>query len=381
MTIYVVIFGISVLVFKLADYIKKEKRIYFDMIAILILCLLAGFRSATVGTDTSGYIQPMIKGAIATDNIKDFFKYSWITGYTRRTVDDYEIGYTFIVYLLSHTFKSIVITQALLEFLIIFPIYYALRLKDDVPIWFGMFVFMSLFYNGSFNLIRQTIAMAFIFLAVAYWIKDNKKKYILFIIVAILFHKSGLIGIIITFLYDYVEREKRIGIRTPYKTIKINYINMLVAIIIGVFTLIGVRFVVAIMERLGFSHYVNYIFGNIRFMPNQIINILPPTVLLLLSFKYFKNKQNEWAFYVVMIAYVMIVGQFTSVNAFGGRIKLFFLMFSIFSYPLICKYNRYKKTVSCVMILYLSFYWWYYYVLNGIDNTVPYIMIPSLCRY
>ena len=115
--------------------------------------------------------------------------------------------------------------------------------------------------------------MAFMFLAVAYWIKYNKKKYILFIIIATLFHKSGLIGIIISFLYDYVEREKRIGIRTPYRIIEINYINMLVEIIIGTFALIGVRFVVVIMERLGFSHYVNYILGNIRFMPNQIINM------------------------------------------------------------------------------------------------------------
>ena len=147
MTIYLVVFFISTVLFKIADKMKKEQRIYVDLIGIFILCLLAGFRYELVGTDTSGYIQPMIKAAISSDNINDYFKYTWMTGFAKKSVTNYEVGYTLIVYLFSHTFKSIVVTQTVLEFLIVFPIYYALRLKEDVPIWFGMFVFMSLFYS------------------------------------------------------------------------------------------------------------------------------------------------------------------------------------------------------------------------------------------
>lgn len=375
MAIYIVTFVVSVVFFKLADFVKKEQRIYIDLIAILLLCLLAGFRSEIVGTDTSGYIVPMIKGAISSGNIKDFFQYSWLTGFNRKTVFDYEIGYSLVVFLTSAVFKSVVVTQFVLELLIVLPIYVALRIKKDVSIWFGMFVFMMQFYNGSMNLVRQSIAMAFMLLAITYWMKDDKKKCILFLICATLFHTSALLGIIIIFFYKFVGRETNVEIKTSSRMVNINYINIAIVIGVGILALIGTQFVVIIIEQFGFSKYAGYILGDIQFMPNQVINVLPPLVMLLLSFKYFKNHQKEWAFYIVMMAYVIIVGQFTSVNPFGGRIRFYFMIFAIFAYPLICKYSWYKRTSKIIMVSYLIFYWWFYYVLMGTDQTIPYSII------
>ena len=213
MTIYIVFFAISTIFFKLGDFTKKKQRIYIDFLAIMLLCLLAGFRSEMIGTDTRGYIQPMIKGAISSENIKDFFRYSWMQSYQLKTPIDFEIGYVLAVYLTSTIFKSIIVTQTILELLVVLPIYFVLRKKEDVPIWFGMLVFMLLFFNGSMNLNRQAIAMAFVLLAITYWMKDDKKKCILFLICAALFHTSGLLGIVIVFLYDIISLWKRKYIR------------------------------------------------------------------------------------------------------------------------------------------------------------------------
>ena len=375
MTNYIVVFCLSTVLFKLADYVKKEQRIYIDMIAILLLCLLAGFRAESIGTDTRGYVQPMIKGAIFSDNIKDFFKYTWIMNYNRYSVSNYEIAFSLIVFLTSVIFKSVVMTQFVLELLIVLPIYFALRKKEDVPIWFGMFVFMMLFYNGSMNLVRQSIAMAFMLLAVTCWMKNDKKKCILSLICAILFHTSAILGIIIILFYEFVGRERNVGIKTSSRMVNINYINMAIVIGVGILTLIATQLVINIMGQFGLSRYVGYILGNIEFMPNQVINVLPASVMLFLSFKYFKNHQKEWAFYMVMMAYVIIVGQFTSVNSFSGRIRFYFMIFAIFAYPLICKYSKYKRISKIIMISYLMFYWWFYFVLQGTDQTVPYSMI------
>lgn len=375
MTIYIVVFAISTILFKLGDFTKKKQRIYIDFLAILLLCLLAGFRSEMIGTDTRGYIQPMIRGAISSQNIKEFFRYSWMQGYQLRTPIDYEIGYTMSVFVASKIFKSIVVTQTILEMLVVLPIYCALRKKEDVPIWFGMLVFMLQFFNASLNMSRQSIAMSFMLLAITYWMKDKKEKCILFLICAVLFHTTGLLGIMIVFLYEYIGRDRKAEIKTSNNKININYMNMIIAIVTGVAALIGVRLVAVILTQFGFSYYTAYILGDIHFMPNQVINILPPMVMLAFSLNNFKLHKNEWAFYVVMMAYTIIAGQFTSVNAFGGRVRLYFMIFAIFAYPLVCKYSKHKKIMTSVMASYLIFYWWFYYVLQGSDQTVPYIMI------
>lgn len=375
MTIYIGVFAISTLLFKLADSVKKEQRIYIDAVALILLCLLAGFRAESIGTDTRGYVQPMIKSAIASDSIKDFLRHTWIIDYSKKSVSNYEIGFSLVTFLVSTIFKSVVITQFVIELLIVLPIYFALRKKGDVPIWFGMFVFMMLFYNGSMNLVRQSIAMAFMLLAVACWMKDDKKKCILSLICAVLFHTSAILGIIIILFYEFVGRERNVGIKTSSRMVNINYINMSIVIGVGILILIATQLVINIMGQFGLSKYIGYILGDIEFMLNQVINVLPPSVMLLLSFKYFKNHQKEWAFYTVMMAYVIIVGQFTSVNPFSGRIRFYFMIFAIFAYPLICKYSKYKRTSKIIMISYLIFYWWFYYVLMESSQTVPYSMI------
>ena len=377
MAIYVVVFTASSFLFKLGDSVRKKQGIYLgiylDYIAIFSLCLLAGFRAETIGTDTAGYIQPMIKGAISSGNVKDFLKYSWMGGYLIKNISDYEIGYSLVVYLLSTIFKSIVVTQTILELLVVIPIYYALRKKEDVPIWFGMPVFMLQFFNGSMNLNRQSIAMSFMLLSVTCWMSGEKKKCVLFLICSVLFHTSGLLGVINISLYEYVGKNRENSFESSNKDTY--YRNMIIAIFVGVATLISIKYVINIMTILGFGNYVGYIKGDIHFMPNQIINILPPIIILVFSKINFQSHKNEWAFYIVMMIYTIIAGQFASVYPNSGRIRLYFMIFVIFAYPLACKYSSRKKILSLAMIAYLMFYWWFYYVLQGTDHTVPYVRI------
>ena len=109
MAVYVTVFFVSTIFFKLGESVRKKQGIYLgiylDYIAIFSLCLLAGFRAETIGTDTAGYIQPMIKGAISSENVKDFLKYSWMDGYSVKRISDYETGYSLVVYLSSTIFN------------------------------------------------------------------------------------------------------------------------------------------------------------------------------------------------------------------------------------------------------------------------------------
>ena len=368
MLVYIVAFCVSTIVFKFGDHVKDNKRKYVDIIAIFILCLLAGLRAKVVGTDTQGYLVPLVNRAISSTSIKSFMQYSWILDYTVKYVSQYEPTFTLLVYIISKCFKSIAVVQFTIELLCVLPVYIALRKKGVVPIWFGMLVYMLQYYNESYNSLRSSIAMSFVFLAITYWMIQKKRRCILFLAIAILFHYSALIGLIIIAVYEFL------GKRNIFNNINIKHINMYSAIAAGILVLFSIGIVHNLIENTFLSRYAGYINGNIRFMPYQILYVLFPFIVLLANSRKLKISQQEWMFYVVMIAYVMIAGQITSVNIFGARVVLYFKIFSTYAYPLACKTGRNEKILTLAIIIYLITFWLIYYVLRGMGETVPYIM-------
>lgn len=358
--------------FKLGDFVKQKNRIYIDLFAILTLCLVAGFRDASIGTDTAGYIRPLIDNAIASDNFTQYLHARWTVGYVVKSTSQFEIGYILFVYAVSRVFRSIVMTQTALELLIVLPVYRALRIKGDVSVWFGMLVYIALFFNPSLNLNRQAIAMGFLLLAFAYWMKGKKAAAVITFLIGFSFHYSCIIGLVILFIYEFIGHHKKgqANTRTVFR-----FNRMLIVLVAGMIFILAVNPIISLLKAIGLSRFTGYINGQIHFMPNQIIRLLPPFISLLLSYKGFKDNKSEWAFYVVMMVYAMIVNQFTSVNTFSGRIGYYFNYFSMFSYPLATENIKYKRTGKVVMIAYLAFYWWFYFVSLGMDATVPYKIV------
>ena len=376
MEIYIVVFCTATLIFRLADFVKQKQRFYIDIVAIILLCLIAGFRAKTVGTDTRLYIRPMIDAAISSNNIVEYMQHRWWMGWTFLRPSDYEIGYVLAVYLISALFKSVVATQFFLELLIVLPTYFAIRKTKDIPVWFGMLVFMIYFFGSSMNIIRQSIAMAFVLLGTVFWMQKEKRKSIVSLIAAILFHTSALVGILIILFYEYAKIEREKTIQIGNKIIHIRAVNAALIILVGVLVLFGIDIVVYIMTKMTvLSKYVGYIAGDIRFMPNQVLIVLLPFIMLLFAVRQPGARSKELIFYIVKIAYVMITGQFSSANSFGGRVGLYFKIFSVLAYPMACKLGRHRKLSTLLMVSYLVFYWWFYYVLRGIDEIIPYARI------
>ena len=329
---------------------------------------MAGLRAEVVGTDTQGYLVPLINRAISSTDIKAYMQYSWLSGNVMKFVSQYEPTFTLLVYIISKCFKSIIVVQFFIEFLCICPVYIALRKKGDVPIWFGMLVYMLQYYNESYNSLRSSIAMSFMLLSITYWMIKKKRRCIIFLVIAALFHYSALIGLLIIVVYEFV------GKKNIFNN-KIGHINMVIAIAVGILLLCNIGIIYDLIENTFLSKYTGYINGIIHFMPNQIIYVLFPFVLVLANSKKFNTSQQEWMFYVVMIAYVMIAGQITSVDVFGVRFVLYFKIFSTYAYPLVCKSGRNGKILKIAMILYLIIFWLIYYVIRGMGETVPYMMI------
>ena len=170
---------------------KQLKRL-FVLLGMLVVCLLAGFRDESVGTDIRWYSKRLFQGALDSRRWIEYFN----------LYNHYETGYLFLNYIVSRFSKSLGMMHFVIEFIICFNVYYAYKTIDkENEAWYGMLIYYFVYYNQSFNLMRQTISCSFIFLAFAFL---KKKKYVISAIligIGILFHVSSFVVVIAVVLF------------------------------------------------------------------------------------------------------------------------------------------------------------------------------------
>lgn len=377
MIVYIIGFSVSTLLFYFSNKVVKKQQWIIISIALMIPCLIAGFRADSVGTDVKRYLVQMTDAAISSNGIKDYLNKSWYMIWQNLYVSDYEYGFSFLVYIVAKLFKNIYAVQFFIQAFTVVPIYFALRIfHGNISrfCWLGMLTYYLIFFNVTLNAMRQTIAMAFILLAFAYLFNNKQKECTMFTIIAIFFHTSALIGIIIFLIYKYVEMDRKNNLRVGWIKISGNYMNMLITIFIAIISLFGLSVISALLTSLGLSKYIAYIGGTISFMPNQVIIRIPIIALFMYCWKKNINDSKIMRFLFTMLCLDLICSQFTSINSYSGRIALYFAEFQILMYPIIYTKTNKNKVLLLLLTIYMSIYWWYYFVYSGSNATVPYII-------
>ena len=385
MGIYLAVFAVTSLLFKLGEKVKKKQRIFLDLLAIVMLCMLAGLRAETVGTDTGGYFQPTINAALSSHSMYEYMNSTWmVRGFYHKIVSQYELGYSLFVWLTAKLFHSVAAVQFCVQMLIVTPLYFVLRKRGDTCVWLAMLVYDLFFFNNSLNAIRQSVAMSFVVVALFYWTQKEKKKSLLWVVLGTLFHTSALIIVFIIAVYEFIQRDKKQKVNLWGVQIEEQKLRALIVIIVGILLLVGVQIVVVVMQVVGLGDYVGYL-GNgsaIEFMPNQIISRFPGLLLLLFNYKILEKRSGQAKFFVTMAAYSIIFAQlygnsFDGGAFYGGRISHYFAIYNVFGYSIAASNGKYRKILTLLVIAYALFYWWFYYALRGMDGTVPYMILGS----
>ena len=374
MLIYIGLFIFTTLIFRCGDFVKQKKRIFVDALGIFLLCLIAGMRASSVGTDTATYLQPSITFAISAHDFASFWHSSWIQwGYAVMTISQYEIGYVLVIWICSKVFHTIGTVQFVVELLMIAPLYYVLRKNRDCSVWLGMLTWELLFYNSSFNMIRQTMACSFLVLSYYFWGID-KRKSVIWLVVATLFHKSGLLGIGIFIIYYFINSYK--GGYISAKRHK--FARLIIVICAGIGILVFSEGIALFLRVIGLGGYIPYIsFRSSTILWNQILYKLPGLLILLFNYRNVEKCTTDSMFYIAMVMYSIIMSQFygaAGAGIYGGRISLFFAEFNVIIYPTMVKRGKYREILTLLLILYLIIYWYVYYVISGIDSTIPYVV-------
>lgn len=375
MIIYIVCFIFS-LIFSYG-YEKSNIKLLMA-ISLFFPVAIAAFRADIIGTDVQVYARQLYNIAINSKNFDEFLNMKWYAIWRFKEVSEFELGYTILVYL-SAKLKSFTFLLGCTQFLTIFPLYLSLnryknRYKYIVTI--GLSIYYLLFFNMSLNMMRQWIAMTMIMLAYVY-LKDSKyvQSTIIFII-AVLFHRTAIIGLGVLITYVLLRKNKReIFLKFSTKRYNLNIVIFITIMTLLITTVLSNSFRMMLTNLLGLSDYSTYVNGTVAISINQIYTDIPVLLLFLMIWKRRKNIE-DYTFLTFCVFSNIVLSQLSSVMAYSSRIVLYISVFKMLIVPIYLNnlQGRLKKIITLILILLLySIYWYYTYVIKGTDATVPYV--------
>ena len=371
--VYLVIFCIASICFAASQrntsvVISFDRRKLFrastiyGVFGILVLSIIAGIRSSSVGVDVETYV------------ISSFFRVSNYTSFLT-VIENHklELGYEFLEYFVSrinadvhylHFATALIVTGCTYTFI--------KRFSDKISIAMAMLVFMCMYFNQSLNIVRQWLAIAiYIGIGGGHLIERKSVKYFLSCTLAMLFHTSAIITFPIYFIYGYLNT----GYRHQKRAL----------IIIVITTLCILFFDKICMGMIGIgvlpSKYLHYLVDSGEGTSSLAMNILQRLPLLILSIwlkgdldKY-DNKNNIWFCFVVL---EFLIGMLASRFGYASRFVLYFSVWQCMYYSEVYRMLRRKIRgkgkffLTSGFIVMFLLYWTYCYVIRGFSGTVPY---------
>ena len=382
MIIYLLAFAISCYLMWLADnkicnrFVKK----IVTLISLLIPCLLAGLRNNSVGTDVNVYVNPLYSLASNAKSFGEYLNGNYIYSWVYHSVSDYELLFNAIIYYSTKITSNLNIVLFIIEALIVFPLYFGLTKYDELKKykWFSLAVFYFMFYNMGLNAMRQYIGISIFFYGFSCLINNKKGNthFLICLLIACLFHKSSLLGLIIYALY-FFSKSKYSKIKLFYKDHSIYLFKVFIVFFVIIVTLLVLNnsLLISILTRLGLEKYIGYVSGDNLISIKKIIVLLPIIFIFCINKKDYYLKNNSILLLLIFIMSIILSFFSASGSGFGLRISFIFTIFYIVFIPLICldKDGKIKKYYFVIMLLYLMVYWYYYFVYGNVGETVPYI--------
>ena len=374
--IYAVIIFSSVIMTQKAEIMhskgKKRSFLLLSLIAIVIPCLLAGFRGETVGNDVLVYAEPVYHIAARTNTIT-----SLLTFGTR-----YEMGYLVLAYISSHFFHSFNMMLFLTQFLIVAPIYAAAHnLKERVPAWSVMMCFYCFFYIATFNIMREGIAVGFVFLSFTEYLNKKILKAILFAFIGILFHNTAAIGIaLILFVLWFRKLKSR-----QVKIFLLLVVTIFIPVIMSKWTSILTLLVNTGIIKSRYINYINYMQGEKSYFTflgtNNYIELVFRWLGFFIPLFFYKHDKNETFQYLIMMGVLLSTLIYTSVfislhSSYGYRVSFYLeIMFCVWMSTLTSnrKYISPRKIPLKIAMLFLSSFTCFFigYMWRGFHGTFP----------
>lgn len=353
-----IIFIVPVLTEKAILSKRSLSRKVYTIIVILVCCILAACRGNT-GTDTRMY-------RTAYEIISKGLDYNnrWV---------DFESGYVWLNRALGYFRMPFEVLMFVCQFITIGFVFLAIKqMKEEIDVKLAMFIYMSIGYFTSYNMVRQAIAIAICLYAFSLLIDKPIYLFALWVLVASLFHRSALICLGIAFIKFILQNKKMI-------------IVQVVGVILAIYLVFHKEMIGDIVYRIYKEAYYAAYFsrdtdasGNLT---GFFIQNFPYFVLLVLGYKEIWDKNNKKFmiyFWTVIGGYcLLMLGKITRTQV--HRVAYYFTYLGMLLFAGICRGNMYigGKKVSSQLCYYaleifLIVIFYYNCFLRQYSSLIPY---------
>lgn len=380
MWIYIFTICISCFLIWIAEKLNNNIKGFLLTLAVIIPSVISGVRADTVGTDVRSYVKPIWYLANSSDNLFSFINNqgSLISG---DEVSRFEKGYMLFTYMCTKINSSFFFNLFFSEFLIIGLTLLGLwrfKKNHNISVTLGMFVFYTMLYNPSLNIVRQSIAMAILAFAFNFLIEKKVFKYILLVIIATLFHQTALIGIFMLLVYYCTLTQETISIKINSErnvhiakaTVRVWVIVLAMIIVVLLPNILNTVLSLFNLNRFQWA----YLFTLNSWSINQFFIRVPFILLIAFQWPALKNNQLRYMYLIILLMDVL-TSQFSGGSGALLRLSLYFSNYYVFVLPdeVLSSDKNKSAVITILLIIYLVVYWYYMFVFNNYNNTVPYI--------
>ncbi|MCG0638141.1 EpsG family protein [Lactiplantibacillus plantarum] len=375
--IYYVCFGISTLFFELSKLLREKNKILEKVLLILgiiIISLLSYFRDFSIGTDINVY------GNFLFINSTYFSKFSNYLEFIKS--DNIELGYSFLNFFVSrftsnpHAFYFIL--SLITNMCFFFPIF---KLRRNVDISLAWITYLFLFFGYTFNYLRQSIALGLTFISMYYILNNKFLRSVIFLILAILFHRTAFIIGIVYIEYIYINKYGK----------KVNFKN----VFFSVFIILCVVFIMYVYgSNLLSDKYSQYLIqarfsDSSKVVLGMLVYRLPMIILIYICMQRERRKKNLLSSSELMLWYLLIYDVIISLAFFNNstimRVSLYFAISKIISYNLFLEklFSKHRFIYKTIYVLIIGVIFFIQVIIQGNNQIYPYKVSDdfSLIKY
>lgn len=237
--------------------------------------------------------------------------------------------------------------------------------KEHLSMPMALFIYYMYHFNYGLNGIRQMIAISIVFYSLKYIYQRRPLKYIIFIIVATMFHNTAIICVM---FYLIASKGYNVSYNKNIKKLIFYTIILLSPILVSLGLKTLIRFPI-------FAQYEHYIIEGASFGIGLLIDILPIIIPVFFYRKQITRKdQLLEPFIDLMLLNIPFQLAGYLVN-WGGRLSLYTNIF-YYLLPPILIHSLYKRNNKRILNMYYVVYFLLHYfvkfIINNYAEAYPY---------
>lgn len=346
---------------------KRDQSVkIFYILAVLVVSVLAGVRDLSIGTDIWTYGEYQFNSALRSNSIITYVLSNM----------DIEPGYSTLVFLISRFTRN-----SHWQYFIFGVITYGFILaginkySKYVSVNLAWLTYLFTFYGDTLNAIRQCMAVAILFYGLSFLQDEKYKKAIIYMIFALLFHNTAMVGAVIIFIHWGLNRYNGLLQR-----------SLIVGSAIAACAMFNPLLQILIKTGILRSKFTRYIATSYAMISLNPILVRLPIFLLIVIFYYsFINnegrnayplkKKSDGDFLIIMLILEMVIAEMRSIVTTLYRLSFFFGVYKAVAYSRLATIYTMKKNkeiITAILFLYLIVVWIYQNVLQGNNDIYPY---------